>query len=79
MKQIRCSFISLLFCSLLFGCDEEDIITIPKEPDPNISTQSEYLAVFGDLQAYTVSKTYMKYYDASISWLLNEIENGKIN
>lgn len=77
MKQIRCSFISLLFCSLLFGCDEEDIITIPKEPDPNISTQSEYLAVFGDLQAYTVSKTYMKYYDASISWLLNEIENGK--
>lgn len=67
----------LLILFSFFGCDEEDIITIPKEPDSNISTQSEYFAVFGDLQAYTVSKTYMKYYDASISWLLNEIENGK--
>lgn len=60
-----------------FGCDEEDIIFIPKEPDSNISTLSDYVVVFGDLQAYTVSKTYMKYYDASISWLMNEKGNGK--
>lgn len=69
-------FVFLILFSF-FGCGEEDIISIPEEPDSNISTQSEYFAVFGDLQAYTVSKTYMKYYDASISWLLNEIENGK--
>lgn len=76
MKRLSNMFVFLILFSF-FGCGEEDIISIPEEPDSNISTQSEYFAVFGDLQAYTVSKTYMKYYDASISWLLNEIENGK--
>ena len=77
MKSRSIFFIQIIFLVSFFGCDEEDVITIPKELDSNISTQSEYVAVFGDLQAYTVSKTYMKYYDASISWLINEKENGK--
>ena len=64
-------FVILLFCQCCTKTIEDDII-YPSIVEPN---ESEYIAIFGDIQYCTNSK-YIGIYQASINAILNSLNNG---
>lgn len=61
--------IIILLC-ILCSCDKFSIEQQPQ--DYNLSSDSEYIMVLGDIQEYTVDDECMYYYDQTLSWLYSQ-------
>lgn len=76
MLTRKIEYISLLLVlSLLCNCNGGS--KSKKNNDSVLASQSEYLVVFGDLQSYTLSSFNMRYYDVSISWIIEQLRLKK--
>ena len=75
MNRFNVLYIWLLVFSV-FSCSSKN--DLDAEVDVNLSKNSDYLIVFGDLQVYTENPHDLKYFEKSVNWLSTQI-NGGIN
>ena len=70
--------IIFIFCSTSFeACnDVEEFIPIPDDKPGILNTNSDYIAIFGDIQYYT-NPQYINLYRHSLDWILHEYKNGR--
>lgn len=64
--------LSLCFCQL--GCAKEPMEFAEKpipDPDTVLHSDSRYIAIFGDIQAYTKNDSYLPYYRESLRWIVS--------
>lgn len=74
-SSLKKRFSGVFLCLIAISCSKEyPTIELLGDYDHHLNIESEYLAVFGDIQEYTVNDYTIGFYDVTIAWLLEQIK-----